>query len=390
MSAHFNAEAVSRRISADLRASSAKDVLTGVPLVVVGLGNIGSHLVPHLARIRGGSAVVLIDRDTYEQKNLLSQNISHRDVGHPKARAHARRLRRLNPLLKVTAISAAVEDVPLGLLRGSIVLGCLDSRTSRRFLAAAAWHAGAIAYVDAGVAPDGLLVRVNVYVATPDAACLECAWDERDYAAQEQRYPCDEVPEGGAAVVPPTDAPSSLGALAAALQAIECRKLLEGEAERSLAGRQVVLDASWHRHYVTALQRNPRCRFDHRLWRIESLPARSTIADALALAGGEAALEVPGHAFVRRLACIGCGRDRRVLRLWSRLRRVQRTCGVCGKPMQAVGFDMTEPLRRDDVVGGSSKHCLDALGLVAGDIVSVSGPEMTRYFELSDGNGGGE
>ena len=89
-------------------------------LVVVGAGgNIGSHLVPHLGRMARVGRVVLIDRDAYEPANLTSQDITPRDIGRPKALVQARRLRAINPALEVAAVVGAVEDQPLGLLRGA-------------------------------------------------------------------------------------------------------------------------------------------------------------------------------------------------------------------------------------------------------------------------------
>src|SRR5439155_23871873 len=128
----------------------------------------------------------------------------------------ARRLRRINPALAVTEIFAAVENVALGLLRGAVLLACLDSRAARRSVNTAVWRLG-MPWIDAGVLADGLLARVNVYLPGPDQPCLECAWEERDYEALEQEYPC-----AGQGVAPATNAPSALGALAASLQALEC------------------------------------------------------------------------------------------------------------------------------------------------------------------------
>ena len=44
-----------------------------VVVIVVGCGgNIGSHLLTHLARMAIVDRIVLIDKDTYEERNLLS------------------------------------------------------------------------------------------------------------------------------------------------------------------------------------------------------------------------------------------------------------------------------------------------------------------------------
>lgn len=119
-------------------------------VTVVGAGgNIGSHLVTHLARMPAVSVVTLIDRDRYEPKNLASQDITIRDVGRPKARVQAERLMRIRPDLRVRAICDTVERVPIGLLRADVVLACLDSLVARQWVNQAAWRLGCC-WIDAG------------------------------------------------------------------------------------------------------------------------------------------------------------------------------------------------------------------------------------------------
>ncbi len=71
----------------------------GGTVVVVGVGNIGSHLAMFLARMPLVQQVTLVDHDSYDESNLFSQNISRAEIGKPKVEAVARRLRRLNPEL---------------------------------------------------------------------------------------------------------------------------------------------------------------------------------------------------------------------------------------------------------------------------------------------------
>lgn len=357
-------------------------------IVVVGAGgNIGSHVVAHLARTPSVGRLTLVDRDVYEPKNLISQDIWPGDIGRPKARVQAARLRRIRPDLSVDAVPHAVEAVPLGRLRGDVMLACLDSLRARRTVNEAAWRLG-VPWVDAGVQADGLLVRVNVYVpAAPDAPCLECAWDERHYAAQETAYPC----LGGAGAAAPTNAPSCLGALAGSLQAIECRKLLDGRVAEALVGRQVVLDAAHHRHTVTAFRRNPRCRFDHEVWAIRKTGRRGgnlTIAQALRLgsqagSGGEAvALRVEGDAIVRKATCAECGRARSVFRLARRLTSSQRTCGRCGGHLVAEGFDMVSEVDAAREPKRLLGRTLKGLGLRPGDVFTLASPAGDIHYEI--------
>jgi adenylyltransferase/sulfurtransferase len=357
---------------------------------VVGCGLIGSHLVPHLGRVPNVHRVTLVDPDVYDENNLRSQDITPRDVGKPKAAVQARRLRRVNPALEVMAVADAVENVPLGRLRANVILACLDSRAARRHVNRIAWRLG-VPWIDSAIQGEDLLARVNVYVPQAHQPCLECAWDERDYQALEQTYPCN----GGSAAPQPTNAPSSLGALAASLLALECEKVLAGRWEWAAAGRQVLINALGHKHYVTRFGHNPACRFDHTVWRIEAIdepPDKLTVAGVLKF-GPESdsrhppALRILGQAFVKRLTCLECGQTRDVrLRLIGRLRAAERLCAACGGEMRVTGFDMIERLNPAELPEVTLGRSLWSFGIRLGDVVTLSTAEGERHFQIGTGD----
>jgi molybdopterin/thiamine biosynthesis adenylyltransferase len=346
-------------------------------IVVAGAGgNIGSHLIPHLARMPEVGKVVLIDRDVYERRNAVNQDIVPRDVKKPKALVQARRLAEIRPNLEVHAIHAPLEGLPLAIWRADLILACLDSRAARQAVNQRAWRLG-VPWADSGVLGSEWLARVNVYAPAGDAPCLECAWSEEDYRLNEQQYPCDG-PVGAPA---PNGASAELGALAAAMLALECRKMLAGEINCAAVGRQVTFNAGWHKILVTSFRRNPRCQFDHATWRIEPLPCctrTKPIGDLLALAG---AVRVPGQHFVRRLVCPACCGEKRLFRLAGSLGEARRRCGACRGLMVAPGFDIVEGLDRD-LPPGVLSQTLDEAGLRYGDVVQAG----DRYFEIAAGS----
>jgi molybdopterin/thiamine biosynthesis adenylyltransferase len=356
----------------------------GKTLVIVGLGNIGSPLVPHAARLPAIEAITLVDRDVYEEKNLVSQDIRPSDVGVAKVRVQARRLKTINPSLHVEAIHRAVEEVPVGHLRGNVIATCLDGRASRQYVGEVAWRLG-VPLVDAGVEPGSLLARVSVYVPGANSACVECQWTDRDYEQLEQRYPCR-----GKVAEPATDAPSSLGALAASVQAIECQKLLAGNSGRGAANYEVLIDAMNHKLFLTRLVRNPKCRFDHRRWSIQRVACRPediTIRQALELPRGAKSpvLRVPGKVFVKRFTCPGCRKVKSGLHLRHPLRLKERICSRCGKKMVASGFDMTDELDLSQLPRATINVRLRALGFRARDVFTIfdSTKGQESYYELS-------
>ena len=177
-------------------------------VVLVGVGNIGSFLVPLLARDQEIGELVIIDRDRYETHNLANQDIKPADVGRWKAGVQARRTRRIAPDLEVRSLTKDIERVPWGMLRGEVILTCLDSRRARMFVNLLSRRLGVL-WIDAGVGGGGQLVRVSVYPPGTDEPCLECSWDARDYELVEQDYPCDG-PAGSMIENTPTGGSSSL------------------------------------------------------------------------------------------------------------------------------------------------------------------------------------
>jgi molybdopterin/thiamine biosynthesis adenylyltransferase len=356
----------------------------GKHAVVIGLGNIGSPLVELLARTEAVTRLTLVDRDTYEAANLSGQAIRPEDVGRPKALVQAERARRIRPGLSVEAIHAPVEDVPLGRLRGDVVLTGLDSKLSRQQVNQRVWRLG-VPWVDAGVLAAGRLVRVNVYVPGGNQPCLECAWDERDYQTLEVPWPC----QAGSGNVR-TDAPAFLGSLAAAFQLAECEKILAGNRQSVAAGKQVTLAAAAHKLYETTFRRNPRCRFDHALCRTHPLrcdPAALQLDGLMRRLrrklGGRHPLRfhVEGRSFVLKLRC-ACGHEKLVFWLEGRMTARRRGCPRCGETMGAVGFSMLPFVSEATLLPAERKQTLAAMGLRIGDMLMTKSGGKLNAFEL--------
>jgi molybdopterin-synthase adenylyltransferase len=354
-------------------------------VVLAGIGNIGSHIVPLLARMHHlVREILLVDPQKYAAENVASQAATAADVGKAKVTVQARELRRINPNLQVAAIQDRIENVPLGLLRSRVLIAGLDSREARRSVNLAAWRLG-IPWIDAAVDAAGLLVRVNVYVPGSGATCMECAWDDAEYAALEHRFGCD-----GQLLEPAsTNAPSSLGALAAGLQAVECMKLLSGQTDRLAAGNQVLLDANYHKHYVTRLPHNPLCRFDHATWRIERLdvPLQMSLGDFFLIADGLHAtarsVALEASPVVTQLACVQCGRQPRgIFRLSSRLSARDRKCAGCSGNLSPFGFGMLDRLERAELTQTDLRRSLASIGFRVADVLTVH-DDVDVHYELA-------
>jgi len=387
--------------------------MSGIHIVVIGAGNIGSHLIPHLGRLEGIGRVTIVDRDAYEAANLSGQDILPADAGHPKAKVQAQRLLRINPRLKVLPIHADVEELPPGLLHGDAILAGVDNRRARQHINEVAWQLG-VPWIDAAVDGSGLLARVAVYVPGEETPCLECGWSERDYAALEQVYPCDHptvraatnpaanasadgaapAMKTGGMTTAPTRAPSALGAVAAAVQVLECRALFEPCARAAASGRQIFFDLAHHQYSCAFVRRDPHCRRSpHEAWNPVPLaidPRRTRPADLLAgalpglpgaLAGsGSWELRVNNLRWVRQVVCCRCGTVRAALHVVRRsLLDLGRTCPRCGGRMQARGLEVAAALSANMLSTGQKRRTLHALGIRRGDIITLTCADGTCF-----------
>lgn len=356
-------------------------------VVLAGAGNIGSYTIDVLGRIKGLKRVLIIDPDDYSLTNLASQRITTRDVGKAKAKVQAKRLREINPDLEVIPIVEPIANAPRGLLRNSIVLTALDSAAARRDACEAAWRVGA-PVIDGGVEPEMGLGRLSVYLPKPDAACFECGLDETDY----QNMPAKHVCGAGDEDEMPTNGSPSLGALVGSLLVIELEKLLAGQLEGSLAGRQLVVDVTHHKQFLTRLDRNVNCRFDHARRDIRALTGvteRSTLGDALEAArtalgsSGKISLGVDGRPFAKALHCPSCGIAKELLALPERLPFKARSCALCaGREMLAIGFKQLDRVSAADVPPRALRRSLRSLGVREGDVLVAFSAEQQSYFEV--------
>jgi molybdopterin/thiamine biosynthesis adenylyltransferase len=363
-------------------------------VTVVGLGNIGSFLIDHLARMPGVRRVVLIDRDRYDGApddpdaggNFSSQCIRRPDRGRPKALVQARHLKELRPDLEVRALVRDAAEVPLGRWRARVIVAGLDSLAARLIVNEAAWRLG-VPWIDAGVEPRTGLIRIHGYEPGPGNPCMACALEDTDYQQLGTRYVCG-APDPNPT---PTNGPSPTGGIAAGLLATECAKILAGQKERVLFGRQLIVDTQHHRHYLTDFRVNPACRFDHASWPVQPLPEvsiRSTLRELLAagdrLLGGAGQITVsfPGQGFALTLACPGCGRQVPCLRWEGRVPAPRRVCPACARPgLRATAFACASELDTsfpERVLG----RTLGQSGLYPGDVVRFRTATASAHVEI--------
>jgi molybdopterin/thiamine biosynthesis adenylyltransferase len=168
----FASEFYSRQVVMKELGWNGQRKLAKSKVAVVGMGGLGTVSSLYLA-LAGVGHLRLIDQDTVETQNLHRQILyTTADLHYPKAEIAAKRLEKLNPLLKAEPVS---ENLHAGnaeeLLAGvdSVVDGLDNMQT--RYLVNRACVKLKVPYVFG--AAIGIEGNVSVF-APPDTPCLEC------------------------------------------------------------------------------------------------------------------------------------------------------------------------------------------------------------------------
>ena len=196
-------------------------------VAIVGIGGLGTTSAMYLA-LAGVGQIRLIDQDMVEMANLHRQILyTTDDLHYPKVEAAARRLAKLNPLLKVDSVS---ENLNAGnverLLSGvDCVVDGLDNM-STRYLVNRACIKLCVTYIFG--AAIGLEGNISVF-SPPETGCLECLLPN---ISDSELMKCDTRGVVGAT-------PGIIGAM----QALEALKVITGVGV-PLKGKLLVCDFS--------------------------------------------------------------------------------------------------------------------------------------------------
>lgn len=217
--------------------------LRDAKIAVVGAGGIGAPALLYLAAA-GAGEITVIDNGRVEESNLHRQIIfDTADCGRPKAEAAAKRLRALNPSVKINALDSelSAENTRTLLAEHTLALDCADNFPARR-----AVNAGCVAlglkYVY------GAVYRYEGQLAVFDpahGACYECLYPE---TGDERAGACEQCGVLG-----------SLAGMIGAACAAEAIKLVAGMKE-TLEGRLWLFDALTYEGKIINLRRNPGCK----------------------------------------------------------------------------------------------------------------------------------
>lgn len=355
--------------------------------VIVGQGNTGSAATTLLARLPDVAKLTLVDPDRFELANVANQAVDCEAVGRYKVDVLRERVQAISPAIRVETRKCRVETVPLGALRADVLCCCVDNRAARQHINETACRLS-MPWVNCAVGAPSL-ARVDVYRTSETEACMECAWDQAEYEAMEQRYVC-ELDGTATPTTPATGATAELGAIAAALLVNETRKLFAGRDADALIGRQLVLDLDHYARHLCEYRRNPACRLEHVSWAIgpvELDPQSASLDDLFAAVSdsSDAVLRLPRHRFVTHLDCNRCRRRTSVgLAVLGRIGAEKSRCD-CGGRMAGAGFYTLEALPRAELSRAMRALNIGEIGFETGDVVCVEADGVKRYLEIRNG-----
>ena len=225
-------------------AEAGQERLLASRVLVVGLGGLGSPVAMYLAA-SGVGHLVLSDYDHVELSNLQRQIIhTTADVGRDKVDSARDTIARLNPDVRVTALSHALDDDDLQheVAQADVVVDACDNFETRFAFNEACWATRTPMVSGAAVRLEG---QVGVFdPRDADSPCFRCLYSDVNGPEGE---PCSRV-----GVLAP------LLGIIGSIQAAETLKLLVGGG-RSMAGRLLVIDVYSMDLHMLTLPKDPHC-----------------------------------------------------------------------------------------------------------------------------------
>jgi len=143
-------------------------------VLVVGVGAIGCEAAKNLG-LMGVGSLVLVDSDCVEVSNLSRQMLfTDRDVGRPKALVAKRRIRAMNPNVRMEAHHCRAQQIAQKTLeKADVICSCVDNWATRRWLNSLAVELRK-PMVDGAM--DGVYGNIQVII-PGETACVECHGD---------------------------------------------------------------------------------------------------------------------------------------------------------------------------------------------------------------------
>jgi molybdopterin/thiamine biosynthesis adenylyltransferase/DNA-binding transcriptional regulator YhcF (GntR family) len=356
-----------------------RETVQKASVMVIGAGALGNEVLKNLT-LMGIGALFVVDFDTIEAANL-SRSVLFReeDNGQIKAEVAARRVKELNPDIKVQYFHGDVTtDLGLGVFRRMDgIVGCLDNREARLAVNRFAHWLGK-PWVDGAI--QELLGLVRTF-APGQGACYECTLTEQARREMSLRYSCPLLARHNILLgkVPTTPTISSI---IGAMQSQEVLKLLHDMPVDY--GSVTHFNGLTNEMHTTAYVRRDDCEshwtYGDIVERTDLSAEGSTLADMLNVAradlGDDALLELDQE-IVLELECLACQTKTPVFKPLSRVTFEEGLCPACGELRQV---HMTHVITGDEPFVSRS---LRSIGVPPLHIIRARNAFEYCFYELT-------
>ena len=222
---------------------AGQEKLKSARVLVIGAGGLGCPVALYLGAA-GVGQLRLVDDDNIELANLQRQiGFEQNQLGESKAESLAGRIRRINPLVSVTALNQRLEGEELArqVEETSLVVDCSDNFNTRFALNRACVAAKVPLVSGAAIRGEG---QLSVYDSRQQSSpCYHCLYPEQG----NEDLTCSQ-----AGVIAP------LVGMIGSAQAMEAIKVISGVGT-PLVGRLLILDAWEMQWREMKLVRDPSC-----------------------------------------------------------------------------------------------------------------------------------
>lgn len=356
-----------------------REMVQAARVMVVGAGALGNEVLKNLA-LMGVGYLFIVDFDEIEAANL-SRSVLFResDNGQPKAEIAARRIKELNPDVRVQYFHGDVTtELGLGLFRRmDAVVGCLDNREARLAINRFTYWLG-MPWVDGAI--QELLGLVRVF-GPGRGACYECTLTEQARREMSARYSCPLLARHNILLgkVPTTPTISSI---IGAMQAQEALRLIHNLPVNY--GSVTHFNGMTNEMHTTTYVEREDCESHWIYGNVAELPEATaestTLGDMLSFArrdlGPDAVLEL-NQEIVLDLECPTCQTRTDVFRPLSRVSFEEGICSTCQNLRQV---HMTH------VITGSEPfldRTLWSIGAPPLHIIRARNSSEYRFYELT-------
>jgi molybdopterin-synthase adenylyltransferase len=234
----------SRHLLLDELGPDAQERFAGARALIVGVGGLGNPAAQFLASA-GIGTLTLVDADSVDLTNLQRQLLfAMDDVGAAKVDAAARRLRSINPEVRIVARRERVgaDELRTLIADADVTLDCTDNFATRHAINRACVAARVPLVSGAAIRFDGQLAVFDVR--DTNAPCYHCLFGEGE-----------ELEETRCATM---GVFAPLVGIVGATQAAEALKLV-ARIGTSLAGRLLLVDALTMEWREVRVPRDPAC-----------------------------------------------------------------------------------------------------------------------------------